>query len=99
MKTFYNWLENKLVDIMEQYVIPKPNGRNVSLWKRPMHIEYQPYWITLVHMVLGGQRVQVVGSMTVDGMAWKNESGNMVFYLVIVILLFPPPLIEIHFVE
>lgn len=68
-----------MVVIMRKFIKYQPDGTAISKWKRPKHLKYQPYWITLVHMILGGQRVQIVGSMTIDGMSWKPSKRIVCF--------------------
>jgi hypothetical protein len=56
------------------------NSNNVykSVWTRKTMSECQPYWITIVHVILGGQRLQVTAGIKIDSIKMSSSGEELV---------------------
>jgi len=58
---------------MVENVLTEGGSIKKSLWTRRTMTECQPYWIALVHMCLGGQRLQVTAGIKIDSIKWTSS--------------------------
>jgi len=77
---FFRWLIRKIHNDMVKNVrkINILESVNTSLWTLKTMTDCQPYWIALVHMCLGGQRLQVTAGMKMDCITWTSSGQELV---------------------
>jgi hypothetical protein len=77
---FFRWLIQKIHQHMTKNVkkINVSDTQQTSLWTLKILAECQPYWITLVHMCLGGQRLQVTAGIKMDSLKWTTSGEEII---------------------
>jgi hypothetical protein len=77
---FFRWLVNKIHQDMVKNVrkLNITDTQQTSLWTLKNLTECQPFWITLVHMCLGGQRLQVTAGIKMDSVKWTTSGEELI---------------------